>query len=62
MAQTNNENGVSSYIVHNEKTKDVEVVRVDGVYTNIAFDDIDYSILTSLKTQALTSLSLHIQT
>ena len=41
MTQTVNNKGVLKYIVHNERKQDVEEIRTDGEYTNIAYDNID---------------------
>ena len=41
MTQDVKEHGILKYIIHNEKKEDVEIIRTDEEYTNIAYDDID---------------------
>ena len=41
MTQTENENGILKYIIHNEIKEDIKHIRTDGEYTNIAYNNIN---------------------
>ena len=41
MTQTENQNGVLKYIIHNKPKTDIAEIRTDGEYSNVAYDDID---------------------
>ena len=56
MTQTINENGRLSYIIHNEKKEDVEVIRTDGEFSNIAYDNIDIDKAIGVLLPSLTHI------
>ena len=41
MTQKENSNGILKYIIHNEVKDDIETVRTDDKYSNIAYDNVD---------------------
>ena len=41
MTQTESNNGILKYIIHNKPKESVKNVRTDEIYSNIAYDNVD---------------------
>ena len=41
LTQKKSDNGVLKFIMHHKPKRNVNLIKSDGIYSNIAFDDID---------------------